>query len=98
MKLKEGDRVRLLCKNGVVNNRYIAEYYGKIEKIYKNYILLDLENYKACIGVADIIKPAQNVLQLIKNKKTIKLTKDMLSKSMVKIEHLESSRSFQRCK
>lgn len=98
MKLKIGDNIKLLCKNGIGNNRDIAEYEGKIEKIYKNYILLDLENYKTCVGIADIIKPSQNVLQLIKNRNRINVTKDMLPNNVIKIEHLESNRAFQTCK
>lgn len=75
MKLKEGDSIRLVYRD---YHHRAKDYDGTVNKIYKNYILLDLENYKVCVGVADIIDPAQNVLQIKNNKKWVNATKDML--------------------
>ena len=93
MKLKIGDSIRLIHRDYHHKNK---NYDGTVNKIYKNYILLDLENYKVCVNVADIIKPEQNLLQIKKNKEFNKITKDMLPSNMVKIGHLESSAAFRK--
>ena len=93
MKLKIGDSIRLIHRD---YHHKAKNYDGTVNKIYKNYILLDLENYKVCVNVADIIKPEQNLLQIRDNKEFTKVTKEMLPNNMVKIEHLESSTAFRK--
>lgn len=75
MKLKEGDGIRLVYRD---YHHKADNYDGTVNKIYKNYILLDLENYKVCVGVADIIDPNQNTLKIRVNKEWVDVTKDML--------------------
>ncbi|MBY0756531.1 hypothetical protein K5V21_13870 [Clostridium sardiniense] len=80
MKLKEGQDVKLVHRD----YHYRAkEYYGKVNKIYKRYILLDLNNYKTCVLLADIIDPVQNILKIKKKKKWINVTKEMLEAGVV---------------
>ncbi len=83
MKLKEGNKVKLIHKDGMGRNRNSTEHIGVVKKIYKNYILLDLDKYETCIQLADIIDPNQNVLKVRVNKQWIDVTKEMLEAGVV---------------
>lgn len=75
MKLKEGQAIKLIKKD--YHNR-ITERVGKIAKIYSNFILLDLKEYKTCIGIADVLSPRDYKLKVKNNKKWIDVDKEML--------------------
>ena len=83
MKLKEGNKVKLIHKEGMGRNRNSIEHVCIVKKIYKNYILLDLDKYETCIQVADIIDPNQNILKIRVNKEWIYVTKEMLEVGVV---------------
>lgn len=83
MKLKEGNEIKLIHKDGMGRNRSSIEHIGIIKKIYKNYILLDLDKYETCIHLADIIDPHQNILKVRVNKEWIDVTKEMLEAGVV---------------
>ncbi|BFK81464.1 hypothetical protein I3900191A7_16090 [Clostridium baratii] len=75
MKLKEGRAIKLIKKD--YHNR-ITERVGKIAKIYSNFILLDLKEYKTCIGIVDVLSPRDYKLKVKNNKKWIDADKEML--------------------
>ena len=75
MKLKEGQAIKLIKKD--YHNR-ITERVGTIAKIYSNFILLDLKEYKTCIGIADVLSPRDYKLKVKNNKKWIDADKEML--------------------
>ncbi|AIY83493.1 hypothetical protein U729_2592 [Clostridium baratii str. Sullivan] len=83
MKLKEGNKVKLIHKEGMGRNRSSIEYVCIVKKIYKNYILLDLDKYETCIQVADIIDPNQNILKIRVNREWIYVTKEMLEVGVI---------------
>lgn len=75
MKLEEGQIIKVI-KTDYHGKSY--EKIGKVEKRYKNYILLDLKDYKICLGMADIVDPKEYKLKIKKKKEWIDVTKDML--------------------
>ncbi|WP_338627641.1 hypothetical protein QJR52_07090 [Clostridium baratii] len=78
MKL-EGRDVRLVRKD--YHNRVI-ELPGKIEKIYRDFILVRLKDYKICVGISDILDPWQYILKINENKQWINITKEMLKEGI----------------
>ena len=64
-------------------NRSSIEHIGIVIKMYKNYILLDLNKYKTCIQLADIIDPHQNILKVRVNKEWVNVSKEMLEAGVI---------------
>lgn len=80
MKLGEGQIIK------VIKTDYHAkscEKIGKVEKRYKNFILLDLNDYKICLGIADLVDPQEYKLKVKKKKEWIDVTKEMLEVGVV---------------
>lgn len=71
MKLKEGQAIKFIKKD---YHGKITEKIGKVVKVYSNFILLDLKQYKTCILIADIIAPLDYKLKVKKNKKWIEVS------------------------
>lgn len=65
-KLKTGQSIRFV-KEVLRRNRKNFKKEGKIEKVYSNYILLNLKDYKTCINFGDLIAPRQYRLQIKEN-------------------------------
>lgn len=75
MKLKEGQVIKLIKRD---HHKRLTEKVGKIDKIYNNFILLGMKEYKTCIGIADVVSPGDYKLKIKKNKQWIDVDKEML--------------------
>ena len=75
MKLEEGQIIKVIK---IDYHGKSCEKIGKVEKRYKNYILLDLKDYKICLGMVDIVDPKEYKLKIKNKEEWIDVTKDML--------------------
>ncbi len=55
----------------------LTEQIGFIERIYKDFIVIKLENYKTCLNKADLIEGVGFKLQVIKDNKSIDVGKEV---------------------
>ncbi|WP_075809903.1 hypothetical protein [Clostridium perfringens] len=55
----------------------ITEQIGFIERIYKDFIVIKLKNYKTCLNKADLIEGEGFKLQVIKDNKSIDVGKEV---------------------
>ncbi|BFK81295.1 hypothetical protein I3900191A7_14400 [Clostridium baratii] len=80
MKVEEGKIIKVIKTD---YHGKSCKKIGKVEKLYKNYILLDLKDYKICLGMADIVDPKEYKLKIKKKKEWIDVTKEMLEVGVV---------------
>lgn len=80
MKLQEGQLIKLIVRD---YHHRAKQQVGKVEKIYRTYILLQLKNYKMCITKADVIDPNQYRLKIKKHKKWVNVTKEMIQEGVI---------------
>ena len=74
--LSIGDKVKLI---DIDLRKEIAftEQIGFVERIYKDFILISLDNYKTCLNKADLIEGVGFKLQVIKDNKSIDVGKEV---------------------
>lgn len=80
MKLEEGQIIKVIK---IDYHGKSCEKIGKVEKRYKNFILLDLNDYKICLGIADLVDPQEYKLKVKKKKEWIDVTKEMLEVGVI---------------
>lgn len=80
MKLEEGQIIKVIKTD---YHGKSCEKIGKVEKRYKNFILLDLNDYKICLGIADLVDPQEYKLKVKKKKEWIDVTKEMLEVGVI---------------
>ena len=90
MMLKEGQVIKLENYQG--HGRIEKTFRGTVGKVYRNYILLDLENYKTSITLADILDPADYVLRVKIDGIWRKADKSMLDRSLFSDDNIRRPR------
>lgn len=71
-----GDEVKLIDIN-LRKEIILEEQIGFVEKVYKDFILIKLDNYKTCLNKADLIEGEGFKLQVIKDNKSIDVGKEV---------------------
>lgn len=93
MMLKEGQVISLIkyTTNGA-RSRSKTVRRGLIEKVYRNYILLNLENYKESVTLADILDPVQYELRVKHEGQWRQADKSMLNRSLFSDDNIRRPR------
>lgn len=71
-----GDKVNLIDID-LRKEIALKEQPGVVEKIYEDFILIKLENYRTCLNKADLIEGEGFKLQVIKDNKSIDVGKEV---------------------
>lgn len=90
MMLKEGQAV--ILEKYSENNKRVKSLRGTIEKVYRSYILLDLNNYKECVSLADILDPATSRLRVKEGRQWRMADKSMLDRSLFSDDYIRRPR------
>lgn len=72
-----GDKVKLIVI-GFHKEKAVKEQIGFVEKIYKDFILIKLENYKTCLNKADLIEGEGFKLQVRQDNEWLYIGKEIL--------------------
>lgn len=74
--LNIGDKVKLIDIN-LRKEIAFEEQEGVLERIYKDFILIDLENYKTCLNKADLIEGEGFKLQVRQGNEWLDIGKEI---------------------
>ncbi|MDM0609456.1 hypothetical protein QTH09_00255 [Clostridium perfringens] len=74
--LSIGDEVKLIDID-LRKEIALTEQIGFVERIYRDFIVIKLKNYKTCLNKADLIEGVGFKLQVIKDNKSIDVGKEV---------------------